>query len=656
MTDMGAHGIRSFRDFLVSLFRVNGLSTIGKIARHGFSVRAWKWMLSGIRAKRIVKASGLVDEDWYRREYPEVGDRGIDPLQDFLTQPDPRRRMPNPDFVPAEYAAVNFDVKASGIPWALHYARDGMREGRSVSTLDGGEPRFPEGTEELRREFSPAPALHRRTAVFASFSGDGRIGDTVLQYLRGLKEVVDNIVFIADNPVFPGEAKKLDGLVRVAVFRRHGGYDFGSYKAGWGEAKVLGLLEPDICDELVVCNDSCYGPVFPFSEAFAEMERRNRESKGEDCFDFWGMTAHVLFGRPHIQSYFYAFGKAVLEEGALDRFFERMDFHRERGRIVYFCETKLSMDLVASRHQFDSLVPRTFSQEHGAPPIKFPVSLLSEYRMPLLKAKTLKGESKENLTEAMSIVREHNPELAALLPPPPGETTFERKDFHPKDATVRLARETHVETLSGKAERIRKTLAEGHPVQVLFFTTTAEPFHGGEVLAALRGDTGFRPCAAVVPDFRLERSSEMWGAMRDARAAIMEKYGHECSIRAEADATGEWGDLATGADIVCWETAENVSDFHFNPHYAIGRDFLPVLFFDRRSAGPYPREKEFARQNYAYFWKIFFADPEDFRLYGTHSLRHGDNAVLVEPGNWAASVLRILKTELEIGPNSRISG
>jgi hypothetical protein len=163
-------------------------------------------------------------------------------------------------------------------------------------------------------------------------------------------------------------------------------------------------------------------------------------------------------------------------------------------------------------------------------------------------------------------------------------------------------------------------------------------------MAAIGSDAAFRPKAAVVPDFRFGPPLEWYAAMRDARAAIGQQTR---LVRAEPDVWGEWPDLAADADIVCWETTENVSTFRYNPHWAIGRPFLPILFFDRRTAGPYPREKEFARQNYVYFWKIFFDNPEDFRLYAAHSLRRGENAVLIQPGDWGAGVLRVLKAELE---------
>ena len=160
---------RSLFSFLSSLFRRDGLATVGKLVRYAFSRQAWRWLLSGIRNKRLLKASGLVDEAWYRREYPDVVARGVDPVQDFLTPPHPWLRLPNPDFVPREYAAANLDVRASGMLPAVHYASNGIREGRPVSTLESSEKPFPSGAVELRREFPAAAPRHRRTAIFASF-------------------------------------------------------------------------------------------------------------------------------------------------------------------------------------------------------------------------------------------------------------------------------------------------------------------------------------------------------------------------------------------------------------------------------------------------------------------------------------------------------
>jgi len=47
----------------------------------------------------------------------------------------------------------------------------------------------------------------------------------------------------------------------------------------------IGFDAGGVYDELLMADHTCYGPLFPFSELFAEMERR-------PC-DFWGITAHM---------------------------------------------------------------------------------------------------------------------------------------------------------------------------------------------------------------------------------------------------------------------------------------------------------------------------------------------------------------------------
>ena len=628
--------IRAFCNFFLSLFRRDGLATVGKVARYAFSPEAWRWLFSSIRDRRILKASGLVDEAWYRREYPDVADKGIDPVQDFLTPPHPWVRMPNPDFVPGEYGAVNLDVKASGMHPGVHYARNGIRECRPVSTLENHDSPFPDGSVELRREFGAMPVVHRRTAIFASFSGDGRIKDTVLYYLRGLREVVDNIVFIANNPVFPDEIEKLQNLVRLTVFRHHGCYDFGSYKIGWNEAKALGLLDPAICDELVVCNDSCYGPVFPFSESFAEMARRNQAAKPEDRFDFWGMSVVCQYGRRMIPSYFYVFGPAILEGSELDLWFDRMEPCRNRGQVVIRCESMLTQDLINCGFAGAGLVPETFQTKHRATPIKFPLATMRDYRDPLVKIKALKGDSLDNLDDVDSFIRQHAPELAAILP------AFPRGGRKSGVDIPREARLNHETSLNKTADILRRMVASGKDVEAIVLSLSGKEEWIRPLCAALRSSPSFSLAAAAIPDIRHPTKSGILSGLRDARATLASTLPDTRILALRADTDNNWCDLLPYPGIVFYPSASDWSDFRYNPHYALGRSILPVLVFDRKSAA-YPLEKEFARQNYAYFWKVIFTDRVLFDLYSKHSIQKGENAILVEDGNEAKDIARLIQ-------------
>lgn len=620
---------------LATIFRRDGLSAVGKVFRYGFSPKAWCWLLTNMRYRRIVKASGLVDEDWYRREYPEVAEKGLDPVQNFLTPPHNRLRLPNPDFVPEEYLAMNLDVKASRMISAVHYASNGIRESRAVSTLENSERPFPHGTMELRREFPAVSPRCRRTAIFASFSGDGRIKDTVLYYLKGLREVVDNIVFVANCPVFPDEVSKLDGLVRLAVFRNHGGYDFGSYKIGWSEARALGLLEPDVSDELVVCNDSCYGPVFPFSRVFAEMERRRKAA--ERPSDFWGMSLVRQYGRRMIPSYFYVFGPAILEGSELDRWFERMEPCRNRGQVVLRCESVLTQYLEGAGFVSDALVPESFQIERQGTPIKFPLATLRDYGDPLVKVKALKGDSLDDLAEVDSYLERENPELASILPRFPRDRSRSGMDV------ARTARENHVEVLRETVSLLRQSVSRGKPVDAVILSLSGEEEWLRPLVDSLARSPAFAPTVVAVPDKETSGKSACFSRLRSARGKLADLPHGVRSVRVRTDSDGEWRDVLPIPGIVFYASASDRSDFRYNPHYAVGRHVLPVLLFDRHFAGPHPLEKEFARQNYAYFWKVFFTDREAFDLYAKHSLRKGENAVFVDNDNAAAAVAGTFK-------------
>ena len=102
-------------------------------------------------------------------------------------------------------------------------------------------------------------------------------------------------------------------MVRHYIVGKHGEYDFGSYKRGFQWAnKNLNLAN---YEELIFCNDSCYGPIYPFENTFDSMSHKN--------LDFWGITENsvgfVLNQKrefesgyiKHIQSYFIVFKSQI---------------------------------------------------------------------------------------------------------------------------------------------------------------------------------------------------------------------------------------------------------------------------------------------------------------------------------------------------------
>ena len=78
----------------------------------------------------LLRASGLVDADWYLATYKEVAEAGRDPVEDYLHFGAAAGRNPNPMFDTAWYLQRNPDVRDAAINPLVHFAEFGAREGR----------------------------------------------------------------------------------------------------------------------------------------------------------------------------------------------------------------------------------------------------------------------------------------------------------------------------------------------------------------------------------------------------------------------------------------------------------------------------------------------------------------------------------------------
>lgn len=169
----------------------------------------------------------------------------------------------------------------------------------------------------------------KRVCIFAHFDKDNIIDDYVIYYLRKLKEVCEYIVFVSDSDLTEQEQKKLSGIVDFIQAYHHGEYDWGSYKFGYIIAKNKDLLKD--ADELLMCNDSVYGPIKPLDVFFETMSERQA--------DFWGMYKNV-FGLdkgikdPHLQSWFLVVKKQVFNSVQFDNFMKSIVHLKDKLEII----------------------------------------------------------------------------------------------------------------------------------------------------------------------------------------------------------------------------------------------------------------------------------------------------------------------------------
>ena len=90
------------------------------------------------------------------------------------------------------------------------------------------------------------------------------------------------------------------------------GYDAGAYRH---VLLNLGNEEIKKYDQLVLCNDTFFGPFHSFEKIFNKMEK-------VDC-DFWGLSGLFNDVFSHIQSFFLVFKEDIIQEGLVYDYFKK---------------------------------------------------------------------------------------------------------------------------------------------------------------------------------------------------------------------------------------------------------------------------------------------------------------------------------------------
>lgn len=253
---------------------------------------------------------------------------------------------------------------------------------------------------------------NKRCAIFVGYSFDGTIPDYNIYYIKELKKVCDNVIYILDNPIVSKELDKVKDLVNYAEFRHHGGYDFGSWRKGLVYLREHQLL--DKFDSIILANDSCYGPVYPFANLLDKMK--------ESTADFWGLVDSID-GPYHLLSFFYYFKKNVFTDPYFLDFFlklpKKMKFEDawlkgEKGLTMYL-KQKFTSDVLLP--DFSTSSSKSYLSGNRNPTL-WPYTLLQK-GFPLIKVKAMTGGFGIDLHESRADVKnylyENNKELLKVI-------------------------------------------------------------------------------------------------------------------------------------------------------------------------------------------------------------------------------------------------
>ncbi len=166
------------------------------------------------------------------------------------------------------------------------------------------------------------PRHPRRLIIFSVFDKDGQIDGFVVHSLTTLRVHASRILVVVNGVLAPAGRHALEAVADEVLVRENRGFDIGAQRAALHH---LGDSIQDF-DEIVLTNDTWYGPVRPWAPVLERMD-------GTIC-DFWGLTDHratrpnPVTGRGvapyHLQSYWIAVRRAMFESEVWRRYWDRL--------------------------------------------------------------------------------------------------------------------------------------------------------------------------------------------------------------------------------------------------------------------------------------------------------------------------------------------
>ena len=236
----------------------------------------------------------------------------------------------------------------------------------------------------------------KRLVCFAGYDKDGIVDEYVLFYLKELSKFAE-IIYVADCEMQKDELAKLSPYVIKAIAKRHGEYDFGSYKLAYIYAKENELLSQ--YDELFLLNDSVYGPLN--DELLSIILQLEKGSS-----DFWGLFKHGACEgiKEHLQSWFVAMKKEVFLHKEFEKFMLEITKQKDKFTVIQKYEIGLSVLLTRLGFKMGWFLDSSIENTLGPNvPVLNPL-IIKTHHFPFLKIKafTIKQLSIKDLKTLFS--------------------------------------------------------------------------------------------------------------------------------------------------------------------------------------------------------------------------------------------------------------
>lgn len=247
----------------------------------------------------------------------------------------------------------------------------------------------------------------KRAAIYLIYDKDGIVSDYILYQLGDLIQNLEYILVVVNGKLTPDSRKRLKQYTNNILVRENIGFDIGGFKDG---IEYIGWENIYQYDELLIMNDSCYGPIYPFKVVFDEMNNRD--------IDFWGLTMGKRLDIPsigkgediitlkdgyvpvHIQSYFRCFRKDLLCDNSFKKFWETQKTIKTFWEAVAYHEIVFAKEFENKGFSWDVYVHGEEYKQWTCSTIDYiPYILLKDEQLPLIKRKNFFRDYEDSLRD-----------------------------------------------------------------------------------------------------------------------------------------------------------------------------------------------------------------------------------------------------------------
>jgi len=175
-----------------------------------------------------------------------------------------------------------------------------------------------------------------RLGLFLCFDSEGTIDDYVTYLLDEMMKHISDLCIIVNGELSLESKLILAEYSTDILIRPNIGFDAG----GWRDAMVdyIGFDKLQEYDEVILFNDSFFGPIYPFKEMFDTMDAKD--------IDFWGITVHgdapnlkdlCPYGyRPrYLQTYFLAFRRNIIQSKHFQEYWSEFPNYKTFNYLAY---------------------------------------------------------------------------------------------------------------------------------------------------------------------------------------------------------------------------------------------------------------------------------------------------------------------------------